>query len=323
MITRRSVLTVAAAALAARAALAQGAYPDRLIKLIVPATAGGQTDVLARLLAQKMQPLLGQSVIVEDRGGAGGAIGARAAAAAEPDGYTLLFGNTSVLAVIPVTSKNPGYDPIKNFAPVASVSESYMILVVPPSFPAKTMAEFLTYGRAHPGKLNHANSGGGNVTQLTSEMFRAMSEIDFINVPHKGGNEAVQAVLGNQVDFAFESPVVLLPLIRNGQVRALAITSAKRQADIPDIPTVAESGVTGFAATLLTGVVAPAGTPAAVIDKLNAAINEALKAPDMKELIAKFGSQVRIGTPQEFATFLAGETRKWAAAAKAANISID
>jgi tripartite-type tricarboxylate transporter receptor subunit TctC len=323
MITRRSVLTVAAAALAARAALAQGAYPDRLIKLIVPATAGGQTDVLARLLAQKMQPLLGQSVIVEDRGGAGGAIGARAAAAAEPDGYTLLFGNTSVLAVIPVTSKNPGYDPIKNFAPVASVSESYMILVVPPSFPAKTMAEFLTYGRAHPGKLNHAHSGGGNVTQLTSEMFRAMSEIDFINVPHKGGNEAVQAVLGNQVDFAFESPVVLLPLIRNGQVRALAVTSAKRQADIPDIPTVAESGVTGFAATLLTGVVAPAGTPAAVIDKLNAAINEALKAPDMKELIAKFGSQVRIGTPQEFATFLAGETRKWAAAAKAANISID
>jgi tripartite-type tricarboxylate transporter receptor subunit TctC len=322
MITRRSVLTAAVGALAARSALAQ-AYPDRLIKLIVPATAGGQTDVLARLLAQKMQPLLGQSVIVEDRGGAGGAIGARAAAAAEPDGYTLLFGNTSVLAVIPVTSKNPGYDPIKNFAPVASVSESYMILVVPPSFPAKTMAEFLAYGRAHPGKLNHAHSGGGNVTQLTGEMFRAMSEIDFINVPHKGGNEAVQAVLGNQVDFAFESPVVLLPLIRNGQVRALAVTSAKRQADIPDIPTVAESGVTGFAATLLTGVVAPAGTPAAIIDKLNAAINEALKAPDMKELIAKFGSQVRIGTPQEFATFLAGETRKWAAAAKAANISID
>jgi tripartite-type tricarboxylate transporter receptor subunit TctC len=323
MITRRSVLTVAAAALTTGAARAQGAYPDRLIKLIVPATAGGQTDVLARLLAQKMQPLIGQSVIVEDRGGAGGAIGARAAAAAEPDGYTLLFGNTSVLAVIPVTSKNPGYDPIKNFAPVASVSESYMILVVPPSFPAKTMAEFLAYGRAHPGKLNHAHSGGGNVTQLTSEMFRAMSGIDFINVPHKGGNEAVQAVLGNQVDFAFESPVVLLPLIRNGQVRALAVTSAKRQADIPDIPTVAERGVTGFAATLLTGVVAPAGTPAAIIDKLNGAISEALKARDMKELIAKFGSQVRIGSPQDFATFLADETRKWAAAAKAANISID
>src|SRR5215471_1219780 len=323
MITRRSVLSTAVGAFAARAALAQGAYPDRLIKLIVPATAGGQTDVLARLLAQKMQPLIGQSVIVEDRGGAGGAIGARAAATAEPDGYTLLFGNTSVLAVIPVTSKNPGYDPIKNFAPVASVSESYMILVVPPSFPARTMAEFLAYGRAHPGKLNHAHSGGGNVTQLTSEMFRAMSGIDFINVPHKGGNEAVQAVLGNQVDFAFESPVVLLPLIRSGQVRALAVTSARRQADIPDIPTVAESGVTGFAATLLTGVVAPAGTPVAIIDKLNGVINEALKTPDMKELIAKFGSQVRIGTPQEFAAFLAGETRKWADAAKAANISID
>jgi tripartite-type tricarboxylate transporter receptor subunit TctC len=323
MITRRSVLTVAVGALAAHSARAQVGYPDRLIKLIVPATAGGQTDVLARLLAQKMQPLLGQSVIVEDRGGAGGAIGARAAAAAEPDGYTLLFGNTSVLAVIPVTSKNPGYDPIKNFAPVASVSESYMILVVPPSFPAKTMADFLAYGRAHPGKLNHAHSGGGNVTQLTSEMFRAMSGLDFINVPHKGGNEAVQAVLGNQVDFAFESPVVLLPLIRNGQVRALAVTSARRQADIPEIPTVAESGVTGFAATLLTGVVAPAGTPAAINDKLNGVINEALKAPDMKQLVAKFGSELRIGSPQDFATFLAGETRKWADAAKAANISID
>src|SRR5215472_3219125 len=167
MISRRNLLFTTLA-VAAQPALAQGAYPERLIKLIVPGTAGGQTDVLARLLAQKMQALLGQTVVVDDRGGAGGALGARVVAAAEPDGYTLLFGNTSTLAVIPVTAKNPGYDPVKNFAPVASISESYMILVVHPSFPAGRIGEFLAYLRAHPGKLNHAHSGGGNVTHLTS-----------------------------------------------------------------------------------------------------------------------------------------------------------
>jgi tripartite-type tricarboxylate transporter receptor subunit TctC len=328
---RASLLAVAAigiaamggVVLAAALAQAQTVYPDRVIKMIVPAPAGGQTDVMARLMAQKMQQSLGQTVVIDNRAGAGGALGARAAATAEPDGYTLFYGNTSTLAVIPAVSKSAGYDPVKNFAPVAGVSESYMILVVHPSFPAKTVQEFVAYAKANPGKLNYAHAGAGNVTHLTGEMFRTLAGIDFVNVPHKGGNESVQDVLGQQVDFALESPVILLPLIRDGKLRALGVTSAKRQAELPDVPTMVESGIPDFVATLLTGVVAPAGTPAPIVGKLNGVINESLKGPEMKDLAARFGSEPRIGTPQDFGTFLAGETRKWADVAKRASVSLD
>ncbi|MGE0035102.1 MAG: Bug family tripartite tricarboxylate transporter substrate binding protein [Xanthobacteraceae bacterium] len=317
------ISAIAAAGIAtafAGTAQAQGAYPDKVIKMIVPAPPGGQTDVLARLLAQKMQQGLGQSVIIDNRPGAGGALGARVLAAAEPDGYTLFFGNTSTLAVIPAVAKNPGYSPAKNFAPVASVSESYMILVVHPDFPAKTVAEFVAYAKANPGKLNFGHAGFGNVTHLTGEMFRSLSKIDFLGVPHRGGAESITGLLGRQVDFLFESPVVLLPLIRDGKLRALGVTSATSQAGIP---TMVEAGVPGFVATLLTGIVAPAGTPPAIVTKLNGVINDTLKTADVRDLLAKFGSQPRIGTPQEFAAFLAGETRKWSEIAKAANVSID
>jgi tripartite-type tricarboxylate transporter receptor subunit TctC len=320
---RSAVAAVGLLAMAAASAPAQTIYPERLIKMIVPAPAGGQTDVMARLMAQKMQQSLAQTVIIENRAGAGGALAARAAAAAEPDGYTLFYGNTSTLAVIPAVSKNPGYDPAKNYAPVASVSESYMILVVHPSFPAATLQEFLAYAKAHPGKLNYAHAGAGNVTHLVGEMFRTFAQFDFVDVAHKGGNESVQGVLGNQVDFALESPVILLPLIKEGKLRALAVTSAERQAEIPDVPTMVESGMTGFVATLLTGVVAPAGTPPPIIGKLNSAINETLTAPDMKELLVRFGSQARIGSPQEFASFLGSERHKWSDVAKQANVSLD
>jgi tripartite-type tricarboxylate transporter receptor subunit TctC len=322
MITRRRVLAAAAAVMAAGAARADSGYPDKIIKMYVPAPAGGQTDVLARLLAQKIQNAVGQSVIIDNRPGAGGALGARTLAQAEPDGYSLFYGNTSTLAVIPAVSKSAGYDPIKNFAPIASVSESYMILVVHPSFPAKSVAEFIACAKAQPGKLNFGHAGAGNVTHLTGEMFRSLAKIEFVGVPHRGGAESITALLGRQVDFVLESPVVLLPLIRDGQLRALGVTSAKRQPPLPDIPTMVE-GVPGFVATLLTGIVAPAGTPTVIIDKLNGVINATLGAPDMVELLTKFGSEARIGTPEQFATFLAGETRKWAEIAKAANVSVD
>ena len=327
MITRRGLLTTLAAAgaagIAARPTLAQGAYPDRLIKMIVPAPAGGQTDVLARLLAQKIQAAVGQTVIVENRAGAGGTLAARALAAAEPDGYTLFYGNTSTLAVIPAVTKNPGYDPVKNFAPIASVSESYMILVVNPDFPVKSVAEFVAYAKANPGKLNFGHAGYGNVTHLTGEMFRSLANIDFLGVPHKGGAESITSLLGQQIDFVFESPVVLLPLIRDGKLRALGVTSATRKSEAADIPTMVEAGVPDFVATLLTGIVAPAGTPAPVVDKLNGVINETLRAPEVTELLTKLGSTARIGSPQDFATFLAGETRKWGDIAKAANVVVE
>jgi tripartite-type tricarboxylate transporter receptor subunit TctC len=327
MITRRSALSGMAAILAAGPARAQGtqpaAYPDKLIKMIVPAPPGGQTDVLARLLAQKIQAAVGQNVIIDNRGGAGGALGARALAAAEPDGYTLFYGNTSTLAVIPAVSRNPGYDPVKNFASIAGVSESYMILVVNPAFPAKSVAELIAYAKANPGKLNFGHAGAGNVTHLTGEMFRSLAKIDFVGVPHRGGAESITALLGQQVDFLFESPVVLLPLIRDGKLRALGVTSATRKSEAADLPTMVEAGVPGFVATLLTGIVAPAGTPAPIIAKLNGVINETLKVPEVTELLAKFGSTARIDTPQEFATFLAGETRRWADVAKAAHVVVD
>jgi tripartite-type tricarboxylate transporter receptor subunit TctC len=327
MITRRTALSAIAAMLAAGPARAQGiqqgAYPDKLIKMIVPAPAGGQTDVLARLLAQKIQAAVGQNLIVENRAGAGGTLGARALAAAEPDGYTLFYGNTSTLAVIPAVNKNPGYDPVKNFAPIASVSESYMILVVNPDFPVKSVAELVAHAKANPGKLNFGHAGYGNVTHLTGEMFRSLANIDFLGVPHKGGAESITSLLGRQVDFLFESPVVLLPLIADGKLRALGVTSATRKSEAPDLPTMVEAGVPAFVATLLTGIVAPAGTPAPIVDKLNGVINETLKAPDITELLTKLGSTARIGSPQDFAAFLAGETRKWADIAKAANVLID
>jgi tripartite-type tricarboxylate transporter receptor subunit TctC len=322
MLTRRAVLlAVTTLALSTAPVFAQP-YPDKIIKMIVPAPAGGQTDVLARYLGQKLQAALGQNVIVDNRAGAGGAIGARAAATADPDGYTIFFGNTSTLAVIPAVSKNPGYDPNKNFAPISSVSESYMILVVHPSFPAKTVQEFIAHAKANPGKLNFAHAGFGNVTHLTGEMLRGAAGIDFIGVPHKGGAESITAVLGQQVDFALESPVVLLPLIREGRLRALAVTSGKRKAEIADVPTMREGGA-DFVATLLTGVVAPAGTPAPIVARLNSVINDTLKSAEMKETLAKFGSEANITSPQEFTTFLAGETKKWGDVAKAARVQVD
>jgi tripartite-type tricarboxylate transporter receptor subunit TctC len=318
-----ALATIAVVSTAAGLSRAESLYPERVIKMIVPAPVGGQTDVMARLMAQKMQQSLGQGVIIENRAGAGGALAARAAASADPDGYTLFYGNTSTLAVIPAVSRNPGYDPVKNFAPVASVSESYTILVVHPSFPARTIREFVSYANAHPGKLNYAHAGAGNVTHLVGEMFRTLAAIDFVDVPHKGGNESVQGVMGGQVDFALESPVILLSLIREGRLRALAVTSAQRKPELPDVPTMVESGIAGFVATLLTGVVAPAGTPATIVGKLNSVINETLAAPDMQDLVVRFGSQVRIGSPQEFAAFLAGETGKWANIARAAAVSVE
>jgi tripartite-type tricarboxylate transporter receptor subunit TctC len=326
MITRRILLLIVAVAAMGAAAVGEAraqTYPDKLIKMIVPAPPGGQTDVLARFLAQRMEAALGKSVIVDNRGGAGGAIGARAAAAADPDGYTIFFGNTSTLAVIPAVSKKPGYDPDKNFAPVASVSESYMILVVHPSFPGKTIQEFLAYAKANPGKLNFGNAGAGNVTHLTGEMFRSMAGIDFLNVPFKGGAESITSLLGEQVHFLFESPVVLLPLIREGKLRALAVTAAKRQPGAEDIPTLAESGLPNFAATLLTGVVAPAGTPPAAVARLNAVINEILGTEQMKATLARFGSTPNIGSAAEFTKFLAGEKAKWGGVAQKAGVSIE
>jgi tripartite-type tricarboxylate transporter receptor subunit TctC len=302
-------------------AFAQG-YPDRPIRLIVPSAPGGPTDIPARLLSQIL-PRLGQPAVVENRPGAGGAIGARAVATAPPDGYTLLVGNTSVLAVIPAVSASAGYDPANGFAPVAKISESYQILVVHPATPWTSVRAFVSDAKANPAKFNLAHTGAGGLPHLTAELFKASTGVELVGVPYKSGGEAVTALLGGQVHCTFEAISILLPLIREGKVRALGLTSRSRTPLAPDIPTIIEAGVPDYEVTTFYGVVAPAGTPGDIVAKLNAAINEGFAADEMRATVVKLGSALALGTAEEFGRFMAAQGTKWSAVAKAANIRVD
>jgi len=311
----------ALAALWAAPAGAQS-WPDRAIRLVVPAAPGGPTDIPARLLSQIL-PKLGQPVVVENRPGAGGAIGARSVASAVPDGYTLLVGNTSVLAVIPAVSPSAGYDPAKSFAPVAKISESYQTLVVHPSAPWKSVREFVADAKANPGKFNLAHTGAGGLPHLTAELFKASTGVDLLGVPYKSGGEAVTALLGQQVHVTFEAISILLPLIRDAKVRALAITSRNRTPLASDIPTMIEAGVPDYEVSTFYGVVAPAGTAPDIVAKLNIAINEGFAAEDMRAAISKLGSTPALGSADAFAAFMAAQTAKWGEVAKKANIKVE
>ena len=262
--------------------------------------------------------------MVENRPGAAGAIAARAVVAAPPDGYTLLAGNTSVLAVYPSVASSAGYDPTKDFAAVAKVSESYQILVVPPSSPWRSVKELVDYAKANPGKLNYANTGSGGLPHLTAALFMARTGTDLVGVSYRSGGEAVTAVLSEAVQATFESITILLPLIRDGKVRALAITSAQRTPLAPDLPTMMEAGVPDYEVTTFNGIVAPANTPTSIVNRLNAAMNEGHEPrPRWRETIARMGAVSPLGSPEEFARFIAAQNQKWRAVAKAARIKLD
>jgi tripartite-type tricarboxylate transporter receptor subunit TctC len=309
--TALRILALLASCVAGAPAVAQS-FPTRPMHLIVPAAPGGPTDLPARLVAQIL-PALGQPAVVENRPGGGGAIGARSVATAAPDGYTLLVGNTSVLAVIPAVSASAGYDPAKNFAPVVKLTESYQILVVPPSSPFRTVRHVVAFAKQHPGKLNIAHTGAGGLPHLTVELFKARAGVDLVGVPYKSGGESVTAVLGGQVDMTIEGITILLPLIRDGKLRALAVTSRARTPLAPDLPTMIEAGVPDYEVTTFNGVVAPAGTPAAIVAKLNASINTGLQAPDMQARLQKLGAVIRPNTPAQLAAFIVAEHAKWSA----------
>ena len=298
-------------------------YPTRTIKLVVPFGPGGPTDVSARIVAQVVQSGLGPSVVIENRPGAGGAIGTKSVANAEPDGATLLIGTSATLGVVPALMKNPGYDPIKSFAPVAKVADSTLVLVVPATFPANSVQEFVAYAKANPGRLSFASAGVGNQTQLLAEPFKSKAGLDIVHVPYKSGAEMVTAILGEQVQMAFPDVSILIPLIREGKLKALAVTSASRHPQLPDVPTMIESGIPDYIMTFWSGVVAPAGVPAEIVNRLNTAINDGLTSASVRENLAKVGSEASPGTPQEFADFIAAETKKWSAVAKMAGISLD
>jgi tripartite-type tricarboxylate transporter receptor subunit TctC len=315
-------IALAIVAAAAFSAHAQG-YPDRPIRLIVPSAPGGPTDIPARLLSQYLQTRLGQPVVIENRPGAGGAIGARFVAAAAPDGYTLLVGNTSVLAVIPAVSASAGYDPARHFSAVARFSQSYQILVTHPQVAPKSVGELIAYAEANPGKLSYAHAGAGGLPHLTGELFKSAAGVDILGVPYKSGGESVTALLGAQVDMTFESITILLPLIHDGRLRALAVTGRDRTPLTGDLPTMIEAGVPGYEVTTFYGIVAPAGIPEPIVALLNAAINESLRAPEMQAGIRNLGALPAPGSPVEFGDFIAAETRKWSAVAKAANVHVD
>jgi tripartite-type tricarboxylate transporter receptor subunit TctC len=297
-------------------------YPQRPIRLVVPSAAGGPTDIAARLLAQVL-PKLGQPVVIENRPGAGGAIGARFVATSPPDGYTLLAGNTSVLAVIPAVSASAGYDPNRQFSAVAEFSESYQILVVRPSVAVKTVGDLITYAKANPGKLNYAQTGAGGLPHLTGELFKSAAGVDIVGVPYKSGADSITGLLGAQIDMTFESITVLLPLIREGRLRALAVTSRTRTPLANDLPTMIEAGVPNYEVTTFNGIVAPAGTPQPIIARLNAVINEGLRTPEMQASIRNLGAVPTPVSPTEFGAFIAAEEHKWSAVARAANVHID
>jgi tripartite-type tricarboxylate transporter receptor subunit TctC len=298
-------------------------YPDKPIKIIVASAPGGPTDVPARLAAQILTAKLGQPVVIENRAGAGGAIGARAVASAPPDGYTLLMGNTSTLAVIPAVSANAGYDPVKDFAPIVKITEGFQILVVHPSSPWKTVKEFVDDSKANPGKINYAHTGAGGLPHLAGELFMLRSGAKMTGVSFRSGGESNTAVLSQAVHATLENIAILQTLIRDGKLRALAAQNRTRTPLLPDLPTMAEVGVPDCEANTFFGIAAPTGTPASIIQKLNAAMNEGLAAPEMQKTITNLGSESKPNSPQEFAAFIAAQHRKWVDVGKAAGVKIN
>jgi tripartite-type tricarboxylate transporter receptor subunit TctC len=298
-------------------------FPGKPIRIVVGFAPGGPADVMARLVGQRMAAILGQSMVIDNRPGAGGTIGARAVAESDADGYTLLLGNTSTLVVSPLTYKNVNYDAVKGFAPIALLGITSNLLIVNPALPATSVKELIALARARPGKLNYSSAGIGTPPHLIGEMFKQRLGLDVVHVPYKGGGPSVQAVVAGETQFSFENPASSLPLVQAGNVRALASTSDGRGAQTPDLPTMIEAGVPDFTSVSFTAVVAPAGTPSAIVGKLNAAINESLKSPEVAGTLVKLGVDAKITSPEEFAAFLAREREKWTTVVKTAGVQME
>jgi tripartite-type tricarboxylate transporter receptor subunit TctC len=321
MISRRYMLAAALAGVVARPAWA-ATYPDRLIKLIVPFTPGGPVDVMARLVGQYLSAKLGQPVVVENRPGVGGTLASKLVASADPDGYTLLFASAGSLAISPSLYKNIGYDPIGAFAPVAMIANHPLAMVVHPSVPAQSVGELIAYAKANPGKLNYG-APIGTPPQLMGELFHTLAGIDIVFVPYKGAAPALTDLLAGRTQMTILSTAIIVPPILAGKLRALAVTSSTRWHELPDVPTMAESGFAGFPQGSWTAVVAPAGTSLAVIAKLNDTINEGLRSSELRDPFVKIGAEIKIDTPQQLGVLLADELRKWAEVVKTSGITVN
>jgi tripartite-type tricarboxylate transporter receptor subunit TctC len=318
-------LTAAVALIASSAWVAPASaqsYPDRPIKLISASAAGSTPDVLARLIADGLSPRLGQPVVVDNRPGAGQSIAIKIVGAAEPDGYTLLLGNTGSLAINPALYPKLDFSVNRALVPVALVATTPNVLVVTPTLAAKTAGELVAYAKAHPGQLSFGASLG-TPPHLLGEYFRTKTATDIVYVPYKGGSQAVPDLLAGRVQIGADAPALMMPHIRSGKVRPLVASSASRLAELPDVPTLTEVGIDGYPPQTWMGVVAPPGTPGAIVSQLNAVINDVVRSEDTQARLAQLGFAGHSGLPQEFATLIADDAAKWAAVVKLTGVQGD
>jgi tripartite-type tricarboxylate transporter receptor subunit TctC len=323
-ITRRRIISIfAIVALSVVSYLHAQDYPTKPIKLVVPFPPGGPTDLIGRLLAQKLSQVLGQAVITENRPGAGGTIGADVVAKSPSDGYTLLYGSTSTLAISPTVYKKLGYDPVKAFAPVALVSKGQQILVANPQLPGNSLRDLVEYAKRNPDKVSYSSAGNGTPGHLATELLKEITGMPAVHAPYKGGAPALQAVLAGDTMFTVDVVPTSLQYVRAGRLKPLAILGKQRSNVLPDVPTVGQAGFKDISADFWSGVVAPAGTPTAVIAKLNHEIRKIVATSEFKELLEKVGAEPQNMSSLEFAQFINGELQKWASVAKAADVKLD
>ena len=320
---QRIIVTVLAALIAPALAFeCAQAYPDRPIRLIVASPAGSPPDMMARLLTDRMAAALGQPLIVENKPGAGGTIGTKSVITAEPDGHTLLVGSTSNLLIAPLIYKNAGYD-AGTFAPVARISDSTEVLAVHPSVSANTVSELISLAKSRPGTLNYASAGIGTLPHLEGELLKARAGIEISHVPYRGGGQALTGLVAGEIQLLFSTLTQMLPYVREGRLRGLAVTSEARSALAPDIPTMLESGFDQFVTTSITFIVAPAGTPIALRRQVNNAVGAALAAAEVQQAFARIGAQARPSSPEQLGSFLAAEQQRWSRIIETTRVSVD
>ena len=298
-------------------------WPAKPIKWIVPFAPGGTTDILARTIGEKLTVALGQPVIIENKPGAGGGVGADFTAKSPPDGYTIMGGTISTHAINASLYQSLPYDPVKDFVPITLIARVPNMLVINPDIPAKNVAELITLLKANPGKYSFASSGNGTSQHLSGELFKSIAGVDMQHIPYKGSPPALQDVVGGQVAMTFDNITTAWPLAKGGKLRALAVTTAKRSAIAPDVPTLSESGLTGYEVGSWQGVFAPAGTPAAIVKRLNAEIVKIINMPDVKEKLIGLGAEPVGNTSEEFAALVKTEVAKWAEVVKKSGAKVD
>ncbi len=308
---------------AASAALAQGAYPSKPVRLIVPFPPGGAVDFYARAVQTRLAETLGQPILIENRAGAGGMIGAEFVAKSPPDGYTLLVGNIAALAMnVALYSKMP-YDPVKDLTPIMRTVAVDYAMVVHPSLPVQSVAEFVAYAKTHPGKVSYGSAGSGSAPHLSMELFKARAGIDLVHIPFKGGGPMVTDLLGGQIQIVIADQANLMPHVKAGKLRALAVGTLVRSAVYPDLPTIAESGYPGFEARAWQGIAGPAGLPPDVVRQIQSAIAKVMALPDVRARLVEGGLDPIVSTPEEFGEFIRAEIAKWSKVAKDVGARVD